>query len=575
MQMEFFKQMFFPRRYLKSADKTEDLKRYRRLWWYSVLLTLFVALVPLFILAGVNYFMFRKNMQTELRYDISRNLFNISRSLQFVIEERLAALKFTVKEHPFEELVSEPALSTTFRNLRSAFGGYVDLGVIRSDGVQVAYVGPYDLKGVDYSDQNSFHEVVMRGFHVSDVFMGHRHFPHFVISVRNETTDRDFYVLRATVDMESLNRLIFIPNMEQSDDIFIVNREGTLQTPSRSHGKLLEPVTCPIPGYSPTAEVVEKVNDQTLSGYLGYSYIENTPFILMITKRRPNLFTNWLSQQSDLILFLFISTVLIVIVVLWSVTKMVHTVRAADQHRTQLLLNVEYTNKMATIGRLSASVAHEINNPLAIINEKAGLLIDYAGMADEFPHKEKSLKALHTIIKSVERCSGVTHRLLGFTRKMQTKRELIELGVLLNEVVGFLEKEATHRNIRIYRDYDAGTPPVESDKGQLQQVFLNILNNAFAAVKNGGKINLAIQPMNHQKVRVTIKDNGVGISEENLSHIFEPFFSTKGDFGTGLGLSITYGLVQKLSGDINVESTLGEGTAFHVTLPLKHEPASE
>ncbi len=575
LHLQFFKQMFLPRRFLKSADKTEDLRRYRRLWWYSVLLTLIVAQAPLIIMAGVNYFMFQETMQSDLRYDLSRNLVGISRSLQTIIEERLAALRFTVKDKTTEELYDPAELAITSQNLKNTFGGFVDLGVISSDGIQLNYVGPYDLAGADYSDQSAFHEVVIRGTHVSDVFMGHRHFPHFVIAVKHETGNNDFYILRATVDMESLNRLIYIPDSDEVDDVFIVSRDGILQTPSRSHGELLEKATLPIPEYTPNLSVIERIRDEQLPCYLGYSFIDNTPFILMVTKTRPHMVHAWISKQSDMIVFLILSLILIFIVVLWSSTKLMMHIRQADQHRTQLLLNVEYTNKMATIGRLAAGVAHEINNPLAIINEKAGLLTDLATLSEEYPYKDKTLKALDTIVKSVERCSGVTHRLLGFTRKMQTRSEPIKLDHLLDEVVGFLEREARHRNIKIYRDYDVDIPLIESDKGQLQQVFLNILNNAFAAVENGGKINMMVEPKNGQKVFVTIRDNGVGISEENLTHIFEPFFSTKGDFGTGLGLSITYGLVQKLGGTIEIESEVGVGTAFLVTLPLKHEIVAE
>ncbi len=573
--MEFFKQMILPFRLLKNTDKSEDLKRYRRLWWYSVVLTLLVSLVPLLIMTGVNFLMFREAILTEIRYDLSRNLSSTSRSLQFVIEERLSALRYTVRETTREELLDEERLSETFQNLRNTFGGFVDLGVISSDGVQEVYVGPYNLEGVDYSDQSAFDEVIIRGMYVSDVFMGHRHFPHFVISVKYESNDGDFHILRATVDMDYLNRLIYVPNMGHSDDIFIISREGIMQTPSRSHGYLLESSTIDVPAFSPDIEIDETLSGTNLTCFLGYCYIENTPFILIITKERTNLLVEWFERQSLLLVFLITSALLIILVVFWSVTKMVKHVRAADRHRTQVLMNIEYTNKMATIGRLSASVAHEINNPLAIINEKAGLLTDIVSITDEFPNREKTLKALGTIIGSVDRCSKVTHRLLGFTRKMQTKSEFIYLPQLLEEVSNFLGREALHRNINIYHDARGDIPSIESDRSQLQQVFLNILNNAVAAVENGGKINIIIEPVNGQKVAVDIRDNGSGISEENLTHIFEPFFSTKGEFGTGLGLSITYGLVQKLGGTIDVESELDVGTAFRITLPLKHEPSVE
>ena len=106
-----------------------------------------------------------------------------------------------------------------------------------------------------------------------------------------------------------------------------------------------------------------------------------------------------------------------------------------------------------------------------------------------------------------------------------------------------------------------------SDRGQLQQVFLNIINNAFAAVEDHGRIEIGIRDAGEGKLAVWISDNGVGIPEEHLSRIFDPFFTTKKGAGTGLGLSITYGIVQKLGGEITVQSRVGEGTRFTVTLP--------
>ena len=139
--------------------------------------------------------------------------------------------------------------------------------------------------------------------------------------------------------------------------------------------------------------------------------------------------------------------------------------------------------------------------------------------------------------------------------------------MLLHEVLGFLEKEASYRNLRIDFNYPEEPPTIVSDRGQLQQIFLNIINNAFAAVEDGGHIEIGIERAGADAVEVKIADDGVGIPADQLTHIFDPFFTTKKGAGTGLGLSITYGIVQKLGGQIGVKSKVGEGTCFTVTLP--------
>ena len=160
--------------------------------------------------------------------------------------------------------------------------------------------------------------------------------------------------------------------------------------------------------------------------------------------------------------------------------------RAGAYHR------MEYENKMAALGRLSAGVAHEINNPVAIISEKAGLLKDLLLVSETLPPKEKMLDLLDSVVRSAERCGGITHRLLGFAKHMQVQTETIELDQLLVEVLGFLEKEATYRDLKIELDFPEEAPEIVSDRGQLQQVFLNVINNAFAAVDDGGRIQIGI-----------------------------------------------------------------------------------
>ncbi len=152
---------------------------------------------------------------------------------------------------------------------------------------------------------------------------------------------------------------------------------------------------------------------------------------------------------------------------------------------------------------------------------------------------------------------------------MEIEVENLDLNELMQEVLGFLEREALYRNIEITLNLAKDLPRIDSDRGQLQQVFLNILNNAMAAVEDEGRIAITTWEKDADTVAVSIQDSGCGMSEETLRHIFEPFFTTKKEHGTGLGLSITYGIVKKLGGDIEVQSKEHEGTTFKIFLPKK------
>ena len=552
-----------------SEELREGLPRYRRLRKLSVIITLLVALIPLAIMTIINFYQDQESYRAESRYNISRILSNTKRTLEFVVEERRAAISLIISQVTYDQLSDDDGLKTILQNLNGSFGGFVDLGLIDSSGNQTYYVGPYELKGKNYKNQEWFNEVLVRGAHISDVFMGHRNLPHFVVAFRHERKNGEPYVLRATIDMEMINRVFYSLDLDRNTDAFLVNQDGVLQTASIFFGDVLSEINVDVPKRFRHREVIDEYEKEGKWVTSGYAFIEDTPFILMVSKQRDNPFLHWFYQRTGLFWFLIVSAALILVVVMYGSSMTIKRLQELDKRRARMLHNVEYTNKMATIGRMASGVAHEINNPLAIINEKAGLLNDLVFHTKDLPERDKFFDLSDSIIRSVERCSKVTHRLLGFARRMDAKKETIDVKELLEEVVGFQKTELAHRNIQVNYNFPPETILVESDRGLLQQVFLNIINNAFAAVDVGGHVEIGIDGTDTKSVIVSVTDDGIGISEDNLQHIFEPFYSTKGEFGTGLGLSITRDIMQKLEGHIDVKSKPGEGTTFNVYIPRR------
>ncbi|MFH0766240.1 MAG: cache domain-containing protein, partial [Calditrichota bacterium] len=465
----------------RPLEKTEDTSiesaaapsRYRRLRRFWVAVASLVALTPLFIMTAFNIHKDRVARQAEVHYSVAQTLSTTKRALEFIIEERRAALTLLVSERGYEELSREGNLSVTFQNMRTSFGGFVDLGIIDSHGNQQRYTGPYSLEGYNYADQAWFQEVCLRGIYVSDVFMGFRNFPHFVIAVRHEKLGNDFFVLRATIDMDMLIHEIQATSFRRTLDVFLINRDGVLQTPSRIYGGVLSHCPITLAPVSAGQQIIEEIKTSDGRVTLGFSGIEKSPFTLMVTHRPDSSVNSWFSLRNDLIWFLLVSSLAILILVFYSGAFIVRRVREADLRRARVFHNIEYTNKMATVGRMAASVAHEINNPLAIINEKAGLLKDIIAVTPDLPRRDKVAAAVDSIIRSVERCSVVTHRLLGFARRMEPQLQSTDLKSLITEVLGFLANEFAHRNIKVNVDAQGDLPMVESDRGQLQQVFLN------------------------------------------------------------------------------------------------------
>jgi len=553
------------------------LFNYRRIWKMSVLLTGIVALVPLIFITLVDYQVTEHSLESEFRLRTARNVSNTRRAIDFFLTERLSALAFIVRDNAPAALNDSVRLTAILQSLQKSFGGgFMDLGVIDASGQQTTYVGAFGLQYKDYHNQLWFQQVVDQGIYISDVFLGYRNLPHLVIAVKQSLTDGSFHILRASIGIGPFEDLLSNLELGGSGDAFIINRQGILQTNSRNHGQVLDRISLPTPQDHGTTEVIEGHDKLDKPLFIGYRFIENSPFILMIVINKNDLMAPWRSTRLGLILFLVISVTVILAVILGTATYLVRNMYLADENRLVSLHQVEYANKMASIGRMAASVAHEINNPLAIINEKAGLIKDLLTLKRQYQADQKLLGLVDDIGASVMRAGKITKRLLTFARHMDASMERLHPEEVLREVLSFIEKDAEQRDIHIAVTTAPDTPAIESDRGKLQQIFLNIVNNAMAAITEGGHIWIVITPTADGGVTIAFRDDGCGIPAEDLKRIFDPFFSTKTrQGGTGLGLSITYNLVQEISGKLHVTSDFGKGTCFTVDLPQVVVPEKE
>jgi two-component system, NtrC family, sensor kinase len=556
-------------RFFDFAEEGPTEKRYSLLRRNMVILMILVTIVPLCFMALLNYHQYQTTLRDEIVNPMRVLVNKTKHSFELFLAERLSAVSFIASAYSYDKLTNDAELNRVFRAMKREFGGFVDLGLIDETGLQVSYVGPYDLKGKNYSEQSWFHETQVRGGYVSDVFMGFRGFPHIVMAVLNTSESSKGWILRATIGTDRFLDLLGSMGLEPKTDAFLINKNGIFQTPSKWYGGVLEkfPFALPPPTYE--ANVVEVKDPQGRDVFMAYTYFAHSPYILAVVKPRGEVLRSWYTVRSELF-FLFVTSVIVIFIVVVKLTAiMVNRMRESDEKREVAFREVEHTHKLSSIGRLAAGVAHEINNPMAIINEKAGLMKDLIEYKPDFPDREKFLSLVNSVLQSVHRCRSITHRLLGFARRMEVQIEVLDLNEVIQETATFLEKEALYRKVQIKLQLDPALPRIDSDRGQLQQVFLNILNNALAAVEDGGQVTVTSRQLDEETNVITIQDNGCGMSEGVLQHIFEPFFTTKKGTGTGLGLPITYGIVKKLGGNIEVQSQEGVGTTFTITLPQK------
>ena len=547
---------------------------YRQTWGMTIFILMTTALLPLVVMTVIYYQLIETSINTESLLRTERLASNARRAVTFFLEERLAALTFTVNEMGYDQLTNPGNLSEVLRNLKLGFGGLTDLSVIADTGTQVTYAGPFNLEGKDYSKQPWFMECQQHNAVVSEIFSGYRDVPHIVVAVKSMRPDGRFFVLRATLETERLIQTLSSYKTGEHADIFLVNRNGLLQTPSMFYEGDSRYVNISLPAYSDRTQAVMSTDRNGQPILIGYAFIDTaiapTSFILMVVKQKAGMMKVWLDLRSNINWFFGISAVIIAIVITLTSTVMVNQIFQADRQKAETMVAAERNCQLASIGQLAAGVAHEINNPLALINETAGYVKDLFTLKQQYQEDTELVEHIDSILDAVARCGTITRQLLGFARNFDVHTQPINLNDMVTDVINFHKKEAEYRNIKIHVDIPEAIPLIETDRGKLQQIILNLVNNAFQAIDNGCFLGVRAEMDGPEHVRLFIQDNGCGISEDHLNKVFEPFFTTKKEGkGTGLGLSITYGLVKKLHGNITVQSRTGQGTTFVVTLPVQ------
>ncbi len=220
------------------------------------------------------------------------------------------------------------------------------------------------------------------------------------------------------------------------------------------------------------------------------------------------------------------------------------------------------SEKLASLGKMAAGVAHEINNPLASLLTYCYYLLRKLG-------NEKSVRErLEVMIKETTRCSMIVRNLLDFAGEAQPEMKPVNVNNILNQTLFLLESQVLFYNIEVRKNFDCSLPPVMLDSGQIQQVFINLILNAAEACRDEGILSITTRTKN-DFVEVEFQDNGCGIPKEDLGKIFDPFYSKKDQReGTGLGLAVSYGIVERHRANIVVESQVGKGSTFTIKLPL-------
>jgi two-component system, NtrC family, sensor kinase len=358
-------------------------------------------------------------------------------------------------------------------------------------------------------------------------------------------------------------------NTGMHNDLFIMDDAGRVLTPSFYYGIPDSRSVLDANVFTGSDGIVETRTPDGTSVLAGYAKITGTPLTLVQLRQADWLKDMWLKPRLKLLWFLCASIGFILLSIMGMATYLVGRIHASERRRIEALHHEEHANRLASIGRLASGVAHEINNPLDIINQKTGLIIDLLTLGKQAAPDQRLLPLAQDVLVAVNRCGTITRQLLDFARHMEPCVEPVDIEEVISQVLALLETDARKRDIFIHVAPVPAVPGFECDRSSLVQIFLNLAENAITAMEKTGTLTIEVIHEKPGQIMIQVADTGKGIAPEDLTKIFEPFYTSRTDrWGAGLGLAITYGLIREMGGDITVRSRQGKGTCFTLTLPV-------
>jgi two-component system NtrC family sensor kinase len=560
------------------VDKAEQ--RYQRLRKLILGIMILVPFIPFILILGIGYYYFTTSLETNTIASMKRIVEDHRTMIESFLRERQADLQFIVHSYRFEDLADPERLFNVFNQLQKESPTFIDLGLFNEEGIHINYHGPYRLVGRDYGQEAWFKQVLKQGIYMSDIFLGYRRIPHFIIAVAREEQVKK-WVIRATIDTYMFTDLVEKVRIGKTGEAYILNAEGVFQTQRRSGGNLMDqdPDNMAEAGrHEGIRAFVGK--DSRQEDYLyATTWLKGKDWMLVVRLEKDDAFRALRSAAYIIVFISLLGGVVIVSVAFYTTGHIIRKMEQIDTEKEQLGKQLVRATRLAELGQMATGFAHEINNPLQIMKTEQALIdaifsdLKNRGELKESPDLADMEDSMKQIMLQIERCADITQAILKFGRKSEPVIKDLDLASFIPEVSAMIEKKASVQGIRLKQVISEKTPAVRGDPAQLQQVLVNLFNNAIDAIaerhgSQGGELAVEVGPGEDGKVKIEVNDNGIGISPENLKKVFTPFFTTKPvGKGTGMGLSVCYGIVDSMGGTMEVSSERGVGTTFTIRLP--------
>jgi two-component system NtrC family sensor kinase len=548
-----------------------DSRHRRELFRHTLSRQILLYFMPLLLLAAFFHIQYRHLLRESARAHLAVIAEHQATTFDLFLRERLTNLANIIDDPLFApHALDEGYLSARLAALQQTSDAFADLGVVTADGQLETYVGPVSFpEGVNYHDERWFRELLAGADRslITEIYLGFRGRPHFTIAVKRERNG-SVQVLRSTLSPERLAE--YLTTLEGANEVHaaVVSATGVLQVAAPRSGSALQGSL-----FTPPAEPARGFVQRNLTTgcpEYAYAWLRETPWALVVTEARDATAAGIAGFPGTINAITVAFFALMGVVILARARQLVGKQLAVERHEAELSGQLVQAAKLASVGELAAGIAHEINNPLAIIAEEVGVLKDSLdpALAEEGEAPLDLAEHLRIMHEAVFRCRDITRKLLGFVRQTEVRVERQDLHAILDDVLdGMLGNELAISSTVVVRAYDASVPAIVTDRHQLVQVFVNLVKNAVDAMPQGGTLTVTTRHLG-DRVAIAIRDTGCGIPADQLDRIFMPFYTTKDPgSGTGLGLSVSYTIVKTFGGTVRVDSAPGAGSTFTVELP--------
>ena len=485
-----------------NQTRERDFPYFRRLWNSIVVALLATSFIPLFVIGGGMYFYATATLKEKTLKSLETELVQHQHAIDQFLSERVRDLQLLASHLGPEALTLPGGLEKAYEGLEQGLPCLTDLGIIDAQGQHLAYVGPFDLLSRNYKDSAWFKAVVEKEVFISDVFLGFRQVPHFVLAVK-EKSAKGFWIIRATMDTAYFDDIVSRVTGNRSGDAFLVNSQGLFQTNPRSAGRLMDPFQ--FRSIKPFEGIRVEENENKV--YL-MTWLRKVPWLCVVKFDRADLYQP-LRKARNLGIFVFILLAMLIgMTVLLTTNYLVSRLETKRRSIRFLDRQLRQTSKMASSVELSSGLVREIRDALNNIDIASKAIPEV--MKDDFTREETAgriHRRLEQIRSQTTRIKSNTETFSKATRRSLPLIKDVIVNDILEDVLEIMDRDLHYKGIRVERRFQTPLPSIRSDPSHLHHVFQNLLLNAVHVVQKEGTVVLTTFA-DDDHVGVSVADDG-------------------------------------------------------------------